>query len=150
MKIKNINLKSPRKLGLGAPSRLLIGVVPGEVDHRRWVPGEQPGHHRHSWGWRRRSLWRLLGRCLRRSLGLGIAPGPSSPEWDARDAAAPRRHSPRAGLSRWWWWWGAAAAGRVAAACGRQGGQLRIEVLPVPELSELALLDGPSEGHLLR
>jgi hypothetical protein len=38
MKIKNINLKSPRKLGLGAPPCLLV-VILGEVDHRWWVPG---------------------------------------------------------------------------------------------------------------
>jgi hypothetical protein len=30
-----------------------------------------------------------------------------------------------------------------------EGGQLRPEALPVSELGELALLDGPSEGLLL-
>jgi hypothetical protein len=41
-------------------------------------------------------------------------------------------------------------AGRVGAAGERRGCQLRPETLPVAELDELALLDGPSEGLLLR
>jgi hypothetical protein len=43
--------------------------------------------------------------------------------------------------------WASAVAGRAAASCGRRGGQLRPEALPV---RELALLDGLSEGLLLR
>jgi hypothetical protein len=40
--------------------------------------------------------------------------------------------------------------GRVGAAGGHIGCQLRPEALPVAELDELTLLYGPSEGLLLR
>jgi hypothetical protein len=46
--------------------------------------------------------------------------------------------------------WASAATGHAAASCGRRGGQLRPEALPVRELDELALLDGPSKGLLLQ
>jgi hypothetical protein len=85
----------------------------------------------------------LSGRRARRRLPNGVAPGLGLGSWQWR-----------------WWWWGGAAAGRVgsvvghaSAACGRRGGQLGHEALPVLELGELTLLDSPSEvngsyGHL--
>jgi hypothetical protein len=42
------------------------------------------------------------------------------------------------------------AAGHAVATGGHRGCQLRLEALPVAELDELGLLDGPSEGLLLR
>jgi hypothetical protein len=46
--------------------------------------------------------------------------------------------------------WASAADGCAAVSCGRRGGQLHLEALPVRELGELALLDGLWEGLLLR
>jgi hypothetical protein len=57
----------------------------------------------------------------------------SSPEWEAREVATPRRRSPKAGLGCWRWrWWGGVAADAPPRL------QLHPEAIPV---AELALLD---------